>query len=267
MNPPKWIEDIIPLVNHPAANQENRQGIPLNLTLLSTTLEGFEKGELVLITAPPGEGKTQLARTFTMDFVKKSMNVLWCSYESTISQLKTLFFMSGLTEIDNKKMVLVPVDHTESDILFIEQLMETNKANGINCLIVDDIHALTSKHAFEQRIADNMASYLRGLADRLKKIAKKYNCIVITMAHLRKDAIKGSDNSLADLAYSGGLAQVPDIVLAIRNTGNNTGTIEIIKSRWSGQKIKIKVKSEKKLFTELPITEQFTPTEIVERKW
>jgi predicted ATP-dependent serine protease len=261
MTEPTWNPEIIPLIDHPAASQLNRQGIKLDLPLLTRSLEGFERGELVMITAPPGEGKTQLARTFTLNFVKQGLNVLWCSYESTLSQLRTLFYMSGLSELDNQRMVLVPKEHTESDINFIEKLMEENPS--VDCLIVDDIHALTQQFIFGPRIADNMASYLRGLAEKLKRIAQKRNCIVITMAHIRKDAIKGKDNSLADIAYSAGLGQVADIVLAIRNTGNDMGTIEIIKSRWTGQKLKIKVKSQDKKFTELE--EILTPAEVVKK--
>lgn len=258
---PKWNTDLIPLIDHEASKGGKRQSIKFGLPLLSNALEGFEKGELILITAPPGEGKTQLGRTLALDFVKQGMNVLFCSYELSLSQLKNLFELSGLNETDNKRLLLAPKEHTERDILFVEKLMEANKENSIDCLVIDDFHALEENYAFQQR--DTGASFLRAIAGKLKDMALKQNCVVITMAHLRKDAIRQKNNSIGDIAYSGGMAQVSDTIFAIRQEPKDMAIIEIIKSRWSGKKIKVKVSSVNKIFKEVDLYVDQTPAERV----
>lgn len=253
METPNWNTDFIPLLQHPSANNPGRQGLNIGLPELSKALEGLEKGELIVITAPPGQGKTQLSRTISINFINQGLNVAYCTYELTLGQLANLFKISGLEALDNKFLLLAPKEHLEKDILFIEKLMEANKENLIDCLIIDDFHALEEKYANEK---DNILQKMNAIAGKLKELAQKYNCVVITMVQQRKDAIRMKDNSLGDIAYSGRVAQVADTVLAIRADKDNQATIEIIKSRWAGSKIKVKVKSDNKIFREIAYHEQ-----------
>lgn len=262
MQPPSWNLELIPFIEHEASKHQGRSSVGFSLTKISNALEGLEKGELVAIVAPPGEGKTQLGRTIALDFIAKGMNVVYCTYELTMAQMLNMFTLAGLESCDTKHLLLAPKEHLVKDILFIEKLMEENRKNMVDCLIIDDIHALEERYGFNQ--PDNTALFLRALAGRLKTLAIKSNCIVITMAHLRKDAIRGKENSLSDIAYSGGLGQVADTILAIRQEAQDLATIEITKSRWAGKKIKVKVKSIDKRFVELQDYE-YPPTEIVNK--
>jgi replicative DNA helicase len=260
MTIPQWDTSFVPLLEHEASKNTGRKGLNLGLPKLSNTLEGFEKGELIVLTAPPGQGKTQLARTVALNFIQQGLNVVYCTYELTLSQLANLFKISGLEAMDNKYLLLAPKEHIEKDILFIEKLMEANKENLIDCIIIDDFHALEEKYAHEK---DNMLAKMNAIAGKLKELAQKYNCVVITMVQQRKDAIRLKDNSLGDIAYSGRIAQVADTVLAIRSHAENQAIIEIIKSRWAGSKSKIKVESVNKVFMELDIYHEQTPADVV----
>lgn len=259
MTIPQWNTSFIPLLQHEAANNTGRKGLNLGLPSLTQKLEGFEKGELVVITAPPGQGKTQLARTIAINFINQGLNVAYCTYELTLGQLANLFKISGLEELENKYLLLAPKEHLEKDILFIEKLLEANKDNLIDCIVIDDFHALEEKYANEK---ENILQKMNAMAGKLKELAQKYNCVIITMVQQRKDAIRMKDNSLGDIAYSGRVAQVADTVLAIRANGENQAVIEIIKSRWAGSKSKIKVASKDKKFIELELHE-YSPTEVV----
>ena len=140
MTPPKYNTQIIPLVDHPQGSYE-RKGIHTysSIPTLSKTLEGFERGELVAITAPPGNGKTMLARTLCMDMIKQKYKCLYLSYELTYSQLLRMFKLSGLDEFEEKDLILSPMEYSERDITFVEQLADDN---DIDVLVVDDIHSL-----------------------------------------------------------------------------------------------------------------------------
>lgn len=260
---PKFETKIIPLITNPEAQGYDRKGLALQSSLptLSTALEGFERGELVAITAPPGMGKTMLARTLCMDLIKQNVKCLYISFELTYGQLLRLFKLSGLELSNHKDLVLSPVDYSERDIAFIEAIVE---ANELDVVVVDDIHSLEEKYS-RFRSSDNMALVMRGLAQRLKNLAIKQNVVIITMAHQRKDALDNKSSSLSDIAYSGGIAQVSDTVLSIK-TEKDTGyaIIEITKSRWSGKKTKVKAKEDNKIFKELAFWE-IEPDEVVER--
>lgn len=260
MQIPKWDTSFIPLLQHSDSKGTGRKGLNIGLPSLNQNLQGFEKGEFVAITAPPGMGKTQLSRTIALNFINQGLNVAYCTYELSLRQMTELFKIAGLEEENNKFLLLTPKENLERDILFIEQIMEANKDNYIDCLIVDDFHALQSKYAFEQNPLEKM----NALADRLKALALKYNCVIITMVQQRKDAIRMKDNSLGDIAYSGRVAHVADTVLAIRGLPNSEGLIEIIKARWSGAKVKVKVKSVNKKFEELTIQYDTSPATILD---
>jgi predicted ATP-dependent serine protease len=247
---PVFNTSIIPLLDHPKAKGYQRKSFSLTgaLPRLSAALEGMEKGELVVITAPPGAGKTQMARTLCLEFAEQGLSCLYLSYELTYAQLSRLFILSGLEALDARRMIYAPEEYSERDITFVEELAKKNK---LDVLVVDDIHSLEERYSVFRR-SDNMAVVLRGLADRLKAVAREREMLVITMAHTRKDAINASDSSLSDIAYSGGVAQVADTVLSIK-TEKTTGyaVVEITKARWSGAKTKVKCKSVDKKFIEL----------------
>jgi len=255
---PKFNTKLVPLVDHPLAQGYSRTGLHFKSTIptLSTALEGFERGELVAITAPPGAGKTQLARTICLDLVNQGVNCLYVSYELTYAQLLRMFNLAGLEGNRNKKLILSPLEHSENDITFIEEIAKQD----IAVLVVDDIHSLEEKYSGVRK-TDNMAVVMRGLAQRLKTLAIKNDIVVITMAHMRKDAIDSSSSSLSEIAYSGGIAQVADTVLSIK-TDKKTGyaVIEITKSRWAGKKLSIRAESQNKRFVEI---DDKTPDEIV----
>lgn len=245
---PKWDKSIIPLVDHPSSQSSGRRGINFSLPKLSKAVEGIEKGELVAIVAPPGEGKSQLGRTLALDFIKQAANVLYLTFELSLAQSLAMFQSAGLNEMESKKLLLAAKEHTVKDIAFVEKIMEENRGT-VDCLIIDDFHSLEEKYGFKQ--PDNTAMFLRALAGKLKDLALKENCIVITMAHLRKDAIRMRDSSIGDIAHSGGLGQVADTIFSIRREKENFSTIEVLKSRWSGVKIKVKVAGANKRFLEV----------------
>lgn len=255
---PDYNKNLIPIFSNPKNQNFERKGIvKSSIPTLTKFLGGFEKGELITITAPPGQGKTQLARTFCLDFISQGLNCLYVSYELRYNQLLGLFVVAGLGEMDSKLLILQPEDTAENDITFVEQIA----GQKIDVLVVDDIHSLEEKYSL-YRNTDNMALVMRGLAQRLKMIATKNNLIVITMAHTRKDAIDSKDSSLSEIAYSGGIAQVSDTVLSIKtDKKDGNAIIEVIKARWAGGKMKVKCKNVNKKFIELEPYEQ-TPGEL-----
>lgn len=259
---PNYNSKIVPLIDHPSAQGYDRKGLHTSsIPTLSKTLEGFERGELVAITAPPGHGKTMLARTFCIDLINQGVNCLYISFELTYAQLLRIFKLSGLDQMQSKKLILAPLEYSERDITFIEKVVEMNE---IDVLVVDDIHSLEEKYS-GQRNSDNMALLMRGLAQRLKNLAVKHEIVVMTMVHVRKDSIDSKQSSLSEIAYSGGIAQVSDTVLSIK-TEKETGyaLIEVTKSRWSGIKAGVKCKAVDKIFKELEPYE-LTPNEVVDK--
>lgn len=259
MTIPTYNTKIIPLYTDPKSQNFERRGIATtSIPLINKALGGFEKGELIIITAPPGQGKTQLARTFCLDFIKQGLNCVYLSFELRYNQLLGMFIQAGLGDMGEKLEILKPEIETEQDITFVEQLCK----GKFDVLVVDDLQALEEKYA-TYRHTDNMALVLRGLAQRLKDIARNTDKIVMTMVHTRKDAINSRETSLADIAYSGGIAQVADTVLSIKTDKDGYAIIEITKARYSGGRIKVKCQSVNKKFIELSEYNEPNPAKLV----
>ena len=168
-----------------------------------------------------------------------------------------MFIQAGLGDMSEKLEILKPELETEQDITFVEHLSKSN----FDVLVVDDLQALEEKYS-AYRHTDNMSLVIRGLAQRLKDIARNTNKIVITMVHTRKDAINSRESSLADIAYSGGIAQVADTVLSIKTDKEGYAIIEIAKARFSGARIKVKCKSVNKNFIELSEYDEPNPAKL-----
>jgi len=234
----------IELINHPNADSTKRRGIKLSIVSLSNDLSGFERGELVCITAPPAGGKSMLARTFAMDFLKQSLDVLYLSFEMTYSQLRRMFDEAGLSTEENKSLIYVPEDIIEKDIAFVEQMAAKHKPT---LLVIDDFLSLEEKYAFNND--NNSALRLRGLAGRLKNIAIKNNIVVLTMLHMKKESLNNKQGSLADIGYSGGMAQVSDIVMQVTRDQKG-GTVQITKSRETGKHSTHYITAVNKIFQE-----------------
>lgn len=224
---------------------------------LDRSLRGFHEGDLIVVTAPTGQGKTTLLQTFTVNLHKKGIKSIWFTYEIPIQNL--------LQKFSEMPDGCVPKMLKEKSLVWIERkIVEAIVKFGIKVVFIDPFNSL-SKFS-----TNNLSQELGDMAEGLKEIALKYNVVIFTSAHTKK--IEADDymsvNSIRDTALLGNKA---DTVIAmwrvkekqrkkdLQSNGEiytNETMISLVKNRYTGQLGSFKVSYSNKQFALLDLEHQ-----------
>lgn len=170
---PRAITDI-------SANETER--IPTGISELDRVLgytgdiSGMVPGEVVLLTAAPGGGKSTLMLSAADSVARTQGKVLYASGEESVQQIK---MRSDRLGIGHKHLFLAP----ETDIETIVKAVETIKPK---MLVVDSIQTMTISTI---ESAPGTIAQVRGCAEALLNMAKTYQIPVFLIGHLTKDGI------------------------------------------------------------------------------
>lgn len=244
-------------INERYVNPESSKGILTGFKRFDKMTNGLHGGELIVLAARPGVGKSTLAMNIAENVAKQSKTVAIYSLEMSNDQIveRLLSSMSGvpLQYIKNGQLPCGESDFTklrnaQDTISTAMNLFGNDYANirpseissqcrrlkaqhGLDLIVVDYIQLMNSdsKDANQGR-QNEVASITRAL----KLIAKELNVPVIALSQLKRDAeirnIKGEKTGggepvLSDLRESGAIEQDADIVLFIhREQDAQTGT-------------------------------------------
>ena len=255
-------------INERYVNPESSKGILTGFKRFDKMTNGLHGGELIVLAARPGVGKSTLAMNIAENVAKQSNTVAIYSLEMSNDQIveRLLSSMSGvpLQYIKNGQLPCGESDFTKlrnaqdtistamkvfgNDYANIRpseissQCRRLKAQHGLDLIVVDYIQLMNSdsKDANQGR-QNEVASITRAL----KLIAKELNVPVIALSQLKRDAeirnIKGEkagggEPVLSDLRESGAIEQDADIVLFIHReqdaqTGSATHKLIIAKHR------------------------------------
>jgi replicative DNA helicase len=197
---------------------------------LDRILGGWNAGDLIVMAARPGMGKTALALSLIYEFSKLGGKSLIISLEMSSEQLVKRYF-SLITDIMNYKIRNASLNQYEveklchavnnSDVEFyvdqepnasIQQLKSKAKVHkakhGLELLVIDYIQLMTgSKQNREQEIAE--------ISRGLKLLAKELNITIIVLAQLSRKPEERTDKRplLSDIRESGSIEQDADVVM------------------------------------------------------
>ncbi len=221
------------------AKQEGLSGISTGFPSLDDYTSGWQNGDLVIIAARPGMGKTafvlSMARNMAVDH---QVPVAIFNLEMTSDQLiKRLFsieteipsekFRSGkLTDMEwnllNSKMDKIadaPIYINDSSMLSIfdlrAQARRMKSQFDIGILIIDYLQLMTAQ---TNNKSGNREQEISTISRNLKALAKELNIPVIALSQLSRKVEERTDKSghkrpqLADLRESGAIEQDADIV-------------------------------------------------------
>ena len=244
-------------INERYVNPESSKGILTGFKRFDKMTNGLYGGELIVLAARPGVGKSTLAMNIAENVAKQSKTVAIYSLEMSNDQIveRLLSSMSGvpLQYIKNGQLPCGESDFTKlrnaqdtistamkvfgNDYANIRpseissQCRRLKAQHGLDLIVVDYIQLMNSdsKDANQGR-QNEVASITRAL----KLIAKELNVPVIALSQLKRDAeirnIKGEkagggEPVLSDLRESGAIEQDADIVLFIhREQDAQTGS-------------------------------------------
>ncbi|ABK82025.1 replicative DNA helicase [Campylobacter fetus subsp. fetus 82-40] len=211
-------------------------GIDTGFKVLNEKTKGFKDGDLVIIAARPGMGKT----TFVLNLVQKVLNqdlgVVFFSLEMPATQLM-LRLLSAKTSIPLQNLMIADMDNDEisrlsdacdemsrkklfvydSGNVTIHQVrtqMRKLKASHpeIKLCVIDYIGLMTNSSAYTDRHLQ-IAEISRGL----KLLARELNLPVIALSQLNRslEARANKRPMLSDLRESGAIEQDADTILFV----------------------------------------------------
>lgn len=211
-------------------------GLSTGFKQLDKRLLGMQAGQMIIIAARPGMGKTALALNVALNSVKHSgLPAMLYSYEMLSPELSGRL-LSSEAGIDSRK--IKTNDYTDSDLrnigyavqelskhpIFINDSAGTNLLDiksqarkvkteqGLGLIVIDYLQLMqphVSKSSREQEIAE--------ISRGIKELAKELKCPIIALSQLNRSATSRTDRrpQLQDLRESGSIEQDADIVILI----------------------------------------------------
>jgi len=235
------------------------------ITSLDSCVEGFRKGQLIVLSGPPKQGKSGVCQTFTKNFVSEGKKCTWFSYELSYEELFDKFPMDKLD-------FYVPNYMESGNLEWVEdRIIESKEKFGTEIVFIDHLDFLRDPEILKG-VNLNTASYIGGIVQKVKRIAVENEMLIFLMSHIRKN--KWTTNELPsseELRDSGQIAQLADIVLmVIRKRADKSseevyvGTeaiLGVMENRHNGKTKKIEIFLDGKEFRE-----NYSPTIIKSKR-
>ena len=211
-------------------------GLSTGFDSVDKRLLGMQAGQMIIIAARPGMGKTALALNIAVNSAKQSnLPVMVYSYEMLAPELSGRL-LSSEANIDSRK--IRTNDYNDSDLrnlglavqelskipIFINdsgattlldiksQARKVKTEQGIGLIIIDYLQLMQS-HVTKSSREQEIAEISRGI----KELAKELKCPIIALSQLNRSAVSRTDRrpQLQDLRESGSIEQDADVVLLI----------------------------------------------------
>ena len=201
---------------------------------LDDLIDGFRGGEVTVISGPTGNGKTELCRTFTHNFVKNGILPVWFTFEEMEEEFLEKFG-EPLPEFPMPEQIeSAKIPWIEACIREAEKLCGEVDDRRIGAIFIDHLHYLIdmgSPHSKSLEIGFIMR--------QLKLMAKELDMAVFLVAHVTKIEPKDRSDTMEteSLRDSSFIGQEANNVIFIKRMGEDGSTeaqIKITKNRRKG---------------------------------
>lgn len=215
--------------------QDTAQQIESGFPELDNCMDGgFREGDVNVISGIPGEGKTTLARMFTLNFAAKGIPSMWFSHEMTMRELWDSFEKMGA---DTSLISYVPSILESNLNMMLSHIDKAIKEKGIKAVFIDTLGDVEKSR--EKGTIENYSTALKQICKQLRDFAVSRRIMVFEVAHCTKQTRSNSNETTnADIADSNGIAAAATNIFHVwRDNGtDNTGYVKIGKSRRDGTK-------------------------------
>lgn len=211
-------------------------GLSTGFVSLDKRLLGMQPGQMIIVAARPGMGKTALALNLALNACKHSgLPIMLYSYEMLAPELSGRI-LSSEAAIDARKIKTndynemdlrnlgnavqslskLPIyinDNSGTTLLDIKSQCRKVKADqGIGMVVIDYLQ-LMQPHIRKQSREQEIAEISRGI----KELAKELGCPIMALSQLNRSAASRTDRrpQLQDLRESGSIEQDADVVMLI----------------------------------------------------
>lgn len=232
------VNEAVDLMEKVSSDPNFNLGVKVGFPTLDRITNGFKPGELIIIAARPGIGKTTLAVNFAVNAaLKYKKTVAMFDLEMSTLQVAQRFlcstgrvpmdYVKGGTKDDNiwatmfeTKKILedsnIYIDDTTSikpaDIL--SRCRRLKAKSGLDLVIIDYLQLMKAER---QTKDNNRQQEVTELTRNIKLAARELGVPILLLSQLNRESEKRSDHTpmLSDLRESGSIEQDADIVMFI----------------------------------------------------
>jgi twinkle protein len=185
-----------------------RHSFESGITSLDKLIGGFKSGQLVVVSAPTGQGKTSFCQTLTSNITKSGEKCLWFTYEVPITEFAEKFG-------DDIPEFYVPRKLKESSLDWIcVRILEGISKYGTNVIFIDHLHFLIDMEMIS-RTSTSLS--IGSMVRKLKKFALDYGLTIFLIAHMKKIKFEENENpDIDDIRDSSFISQEADTVLMMK---------------------------------------------------
>ena len=207
------------------------------IPLLDEMTDGFQAGQLVVMSGATGNGKSQFLQSLTRNFSEQNVPCLWFSYEMPVLELAQRFG-------DEVPSIAIPNKNVESSMDWLKiRILEGISKFGSRIIFIDHLHYLLDLKSLQ---GVNTSIAIGSMMRELKKFALETETTIFLVSHLAKTKID-ENPTIADLRDSSFVAQEADIVMIIWRSKvddsnspsgfryTNESFLSIDKNRWNGK--------------------------------
>lgn len=237
------VQTVYSNLSEAASSGQKIPGLSTGLNDLDRYILGLNKGELILIAARPGMGKTSIVLNIAMNVAKKSGKTvavfsLEMSREQLVSRLlageglvPSQNLLTGQLNSDEWKriaaaaQVLSATDMRIDDnpMLSVSDMnAQCRRISNLGLVVIDYLQLMQSAGGDSRKYAgENRQQVVSDISRMLKIMAKELNVPVICLSQLSR-ASEGRPNKrpmLSDLRESGAIEQDADVVIGLYREG------------------------------------------------
>lgn len=230
----KIVRDTIEMVDKLFDKKELITGLPTGFTDLDETTTGFHPGDLVVIGARPGMGKTAFAlnivsnaaiaekrpiAVFSLEMTKEQLVLRMICSEAEVDS-KTV--RSGYTSKEDYRKLVHAAGRLSEAPIYIDDSFNTvleiraksrrlKSEHGLGLIVIDYLQLMSGVGAYSAR-----EQVISDISRSLKSLAKDLSVPIIVISQLNRSCEMRGDNKrplIADLRESGAIEQDADIIL------------------------------------------------------
>ncbi len=241
----KGVNEVIDMLEKVSIDPNANAGIKVGFPTLDKITNGFKPGEMIIIAARPGIGKTTLAVNFAVNAaVKYGKSVAMFDLEMSAMQVAQRFICStgrvpmdmvkGGTKDNNVWATLFETKKIlENSNIYIDDTTTITPAeilskcrrlkmqSGLDMVIIDYLQLMKSE---KQSKDANRQQEVADLTRSIKLAARELGVPILLLSQLNRESEKRSDRTpqLSDLRESGSIEQDADIVMFIADIASES---------------------------------------------